>query len=48
MGILFLYTRAPVVYAGDYKGTLVAVYVYNGDPCVREGLFPSFRSLFGN
>lgn len=33
----YAFTRAPVVYAGGYNGTLVAVYGYNGGPCVCEG-----------
>jgi hypothetical protein len=31
-----VYTRGPLVYAGDYNGTVVYVYELKGVPCVQE------------
>jgi len=30
-----MYTWGPLVYTGDYNGTLVAVCIFKGGPCVQ-------------
>ena len=46
LGKSMLFTRVPLVYAGDHNGTLVDVYGYNGHPRVVQCLTHAFDINF--